>query len=67
MSDTTSEWTTGQVPGYRTKTIQRGPCTLIVHRPELTEQEQQKREAQVRDILSNSMREYIRRKDSVAV
>lgn len=56
-----SEWTTDKCPGYRSKTIQHGACTIIIHRPELDDKERAKRETQVQDILSRAMRDYIRR------
>lgn len=57
-----SEWTS-TLPGYRTKTIKHGSCTIIVHRPILTEQEQAKRERQIQDSLSRGLSDYMRRKE----
>lgn len=39
--------------GYRTKTITRGNCTIVVHRPILAEKERAKRERVVETALSN--------------
>lgn len=39
--------------GYRTKTIKRGNCTIVLHRPILTEKERTKRERIVETALSN--------------
>ena len=60
------QWTeTGD--GYRTKTIQSGKCTIVLHRPILAEKERAKREQQVRDAMSGVMREYYKRKESLNV
>ena len=48
---TTSEWTTDINPGYRTKTIKVGNCTIEINRPILTADEQAKREETVRQAL----------------
>jgi hypothetical protein len=46
-----NEWTeTGN--GYRSKTIKRGNCTIVVHRPVLTDKERTKRERVVETALS---------------
>jgi hypothetical protein len=47
----TSEWTTEVHPGYRTKTIKVGNCTIEINRPILTPEEQKKREDQVIEAL----------------
>ena len=39
--------------GYRTKTIKSGNCTIVVHRPILTDKEREKRERIVATALSN--------------
>ena len=39
--------------GYRTKTIVRGDCTIILHRPLLTDKERETRERLVTTALSN--------------
>ena len=44
-------WVEGINPGYRTKTIQFGNCTIEINRPILTDEERQKREEAVRDAL----------------
>ena len=48
---------------YTTKTVQHGPCTIIIQRPVLTYAEQAKREQALQKNLENVMREYIRRKE----
>lgn len=47
----TSEWQTDIREGYRTKTIKMGNCTIEIHRPILTPEEQRKREKQIIDAL----------------
>jgi hypothetical protein len=37
--------------GYKTKEVQVGNCTVRIHRPLLSEEEQRRREEQVRDAL----------------
>ena len=56
-----SEWTTEIRPGYRTKIIQRGSATIIIHRPELTEAEAKKRERRVKEVLAASLKDSIHR------
>lgn len=43
----------------QTKTIQHGNCTIVIHRPVLTDQERAKREKQAQDILGRELRSYI--------
>lgn len=38
--------------GYRTKTIKSGKCTIVIHRPILTEKERTQRERSVEVALS---------------
>lgn len=45
------EWVTGLKEGYRTKVVQIGNCTAVIHRPILDDQERARREEQVRDAL----------------
>lgn len=47
-----SQWK-NTTPGYRSKTIQVGSATVIIHRPELTKEEQTKREKDVLDALAS--------------
>ena len=49
MSDV---WVEGINPGYRTKIIKVGNCTVEINRPILTAEERQKREAEVIRVLS---------------
>ena len=48
---TPAKWETGIVPGYETKIVQVGNCTVRIHSPILDAQEREKRENQVRDAL----------------
>lgn len=49
-------WVTGIKPGYETKTVQVGNCTVRIHSPILDDQERAKREEDVRDVLRDLMR-----------
>ena len=53
----TSEWATDVNPGYRTKTIKVGNCTIEINRPILTADEQAKREETVRQALRGFAKE----------
>ena len=46
-----SEWKTDVHPGYRTKVVRVGNCTVEINRPLLDAAEQAKREEQVRQAL----------------
>ena len=52
--------------GYRTKTIVSGNCTIVLHRPILTEKERAKRERIVETALSNygKAKQYIERMEA---
>lgn len=56
-----SDWTTDARPGYRTKTIRSGNCTIIIHRPLLTKEETAKRERQVVDAMEGMLRESMKK------
>lgn len=47
----TSEWTTDVQDGYRTKVVTVGNCTIEIHRPILTPEEQKRREDRVIEVL----------------
>lgn len=51
-----SEWRTGIKPGYRTKVIQHGSGTIYIHRPELNQAEQAKREQDILHALQQFAR-----------
>lgn len=63
MSD---NWTTDVRPGYRTKTLQYGSCTIVVHRPILSDEERGKREREVVTAMESAMRDYIFKKEATA-
>lgn len=45
-----------------TQTLRFGAATIIVHRPNLTEQERAKRERQAQNALAGAMRDYMNKK-----
>lgn len=45
-------------PGYRCKTIQHGPATVIIYRPILTEAEAATAQDKARTALESAMRSY---------
>ena len=58
--ESTNIWTaSSDHPGYRSKTIERGACTITILRPELDEAERQKREAHVKTVAENALASYI--------
>lgn len=59
-----NEWTiSADNPGYRTKTLRHGNCTIIIERPILLKDEQEKREAQVKATVERGLRDYLIRKE----
>jgi hypothetical protein len=59
-------WTPSECcPGYREKTVKRGPATIIIRRPILDQVEQAKREKQATIALEAAMRSYIYRRKTV--
>lgn len=54
-----SEWATGINPGYRTKTIKVGNCTIEINRPILTAEEMARREEEVRTALRGLIKKGI--------
>ena len=42
-----AKWVTGIRPGFETKIVQVGNCTVRIHRPILDDQERARREEQV--------------------
>ena len=60
-------WTISETdPGYATKTMQHGNCTIIVNRPILSPAEQKKREEEVAEGLARALRDYVWRKERAA-
>lgn len=59
-----NEWIVSETkPGYRTKTLQYGSCTIIINRPILEPEEQKKREQQVCRGVELGLRDYYKRKE----
>lgn len=52
-------------PGYRCKTIQHGPATIIIYRPILDEAEEAKAQARTKAELENVLRSYTRQRCAV--
>ena len=50
-----------------TQTFQYGNCTIVVHRPALTKEEEAGREKQVITALEATMKTYIKRKEKANV
>ena len=46
-------WETGIVPGYETKILQCGNCTVRIHSPILAKDEQARREEELKNALVN--------------
>ena len=46
-------WVTGIVPGYETKIVQVGNCTVRIHSPILAKEEQARREDELKNALAN--------------
>ena len=51
-----ADWETGIKPGYYTKAMRIGNCTVTVHRPILNDQEREKAEERIRDALRNLLK-----------
>ena len=59
-----NEWNVSETrPGYRTKTLKYGNCTIIINRPILEPEERKKREQQVCKGVELGLRDYILRKE----
>ena len=46
-------WGTGIVPGYETKIVQVGNCTVRIHSPILDAKEKERREEELKNALAN--------------
>ncbi len=58
-----NNWTTStEHPGYKCKTITRGNFTVTVFRPNLDEEEQAKRERQLKAVAESALKNYIERR-----
>lgn len=57
-----NEWTqSAERPGYKSKTVQLGAATIIIHRPILTQKDTESREKQVKELLKASMKDCLHR------
>lgn len=57
-----SNWTPApDRPGYRCKTVQSGPATIIIYRPILDEAQAAKAQNKTRAELENALREHYSR------
>lgn len=55
-----STWTPSpDHPGYRTKVIKHGSCTIELLRPDLAEEEAAKREKHAKSVMENALKNYI--------
>lgn len=64
---TPTEWATSpEHPGYRIKVIQYNGCTIQILRPELSAEEQAKREAHTKTVAERVLRDYYKRKEHVS-
>lgn len=46
-------------PGYRTKVIKHGSCTVELFRPDLPEDERAKREKHAKSVIETALKNYI--------
>ncbi len=53
-------------PGYRCKTVQRGPAIITIYRPILNETEEAKAQAKARSQLESALREHYKRRTKEA-
>lgn len=59
-----NEWTLStEHPGYRCKTIERGNFTVTILRPELAPEERARREAHIKAVAENALKNYIYKGD----
>ena len=54
-----AKWETGIRPGFETKIVQVGNCTVRIHSPLLDAEERTRREEQVKDALKGLIRKGI--------
>lgn len=61
--DTSETWAASpDHPGYRCKTIQRGAFTVCILRPDLEQEERQKREGHLKTVAAAAVKDYLKRK-----
>lgn len=64
---TTAEWVDSpEHPGYKTKVIKHGNCTIHILRPELDKAERAKREARVKTVAETTLANYYKRKEQTS-
>ena len=51
-------------PGYRCKTLQREAFTVCILRPELDQEERQKREGHLKTVAASAVKDYMKRKET---
>ena len=62
-----TEWASSpEYPGYRMKVIQYNGCTIEIYRPELSAEEQAKREAHTKTVAERVLRDYYKRKERIS-
>ena len=62
--DNTSQWVDSpEHPGYKTKVIKHGNCTIHIFRPELDKTERAKREASIKAVAAKTLLNYYKRKE----
>lgn len=62
-----TEWAESpEHPGYKSKFIQYGNCTIQIFRPELDAKERAKREAHAKAVAERVLRDYYIRKERKA-
>lgn len=63
--DTPETWAASpDHPGYRCKTIQREAFTVCILRPDLDQEEQQKREKHLKTVAAAAVKDYMKRKET---
>lgn len=64
---TPTEWAASpDHPGYRVKVIKQGDCTIQILRPELSKEEQVKREAHLKNVAERTLRDYYKGKEKTS-
>ena len=64
---TPTEWASSpDHPGYRIKIIKSGNCTIQILRPELSTEEQKKRESHLKNVAERVLRDYYKGKEKTS-
>lgn len=65
--NTPTEWVDSpEHPGYKTKVIKLGNCTIHVFRPELDKAERTKRENHAKAVAETTLADYYKRKEQTS-